>query len=376
MARFAPGSVWFARHWPVFVLLVLAVALRGWQWRNAPVISRDGIAFTRYAWQLDHEPWTDVLNRANRHPGYPVAVLAASYPVRVFMPGPPAALFQTSAQLVSFLSGVLLVLPLYALGRELIGRRGAFVACLLVFSLPAASEVMVDAVSEPLFLLLAVTSLWSAVRALRTYRPSAFAMCGAFAGLAYLVRPEGLVVAAAAGVALVAAQFVRVHRRPWRVALTGAVCLVLAVIVTGGPLVAATGKLTVKPSGAKFWGESACAEPRATVASAALFAVWQEDAPERGGMMWAMRAVGRELVEATFFWLWVPALAGLWLSRGRGPGAWVPFIVAAVMLALAWRVASTSGYLSKRHLLLVAIPAAYWAAAALVEVASRVRLRR
>ena len=380
MSESAPGPGWrqrLARHAPVLALFALALGVHGWQWRHAEVISRDGIAFTRYAWQLGNEPWAEVLAHADRHPGYPAAVLAASHVVRAVAPGPPAAVFMTSAQLVSFLAGVLLVLPLYALGRELVGRRAAFVAVVLVLSLPAAGAVMVDAVTEPLFLLLAVTALWAGVRALRTYRPAAFAACGAFAGGAYLVRPEGLVIAAAVGAALAAGQVVRAHRRPWPAAMAGAACLVVAVAAVGSPLMAATGRLTLKPSAAKFWDAAGVqAEPDAACVGP-LFAVWREDSPGHGGPAWAVGAVARVLAATTFNWMWVPAMVGLWLHRGRrGPGAWAVYLVALVMLALAWRVAATSGYLSKRHLLLVAFVGAYWAAVALVAVAARMRASR
>src|SRR5439155_6707375 len=63
--------------------------------------------------------------------------------------------------------------------------------------LPVGARVMSDALSESLFLLMSATALLLAVRAFQTGSWRPFGLCGLFAGLAYLTRPEGILIVVA-----------------------------------------------------------------------------------------------------------------------------------------------------------------------------------
>src|SRR5262249_49195146 len=158
---------------------------------HTEVAARDSIGFIRYAWQLQHRPWQEVLPHAEQHPGYPVVLLGVSLPVRQFLHLPDALAMQLSAQLASALAGVLLIFPMFSLGRELFDRTTGFGAALLFQCLPASGRVLSDGLSEATFLLLAATALYCGVRALRTRSVFGFGLCGLCSGLAYLTRPEG-----------------------------------------------------------------------------------------------------------------------------------------------------------------------------------------
>lgn len=166
--------------------------MRLWQVVHTEVTSRDSIGFIRYAWQLQHQedPFA-VVRGAEQHPGYPLMVLAASWPVRLFHPGPDSVAMQLSAQIASSLASVLLVIPLFLLGRDLFNRSVAFWATLLIQTLPATGELLADGLSESTFLLFAVTGWWAGLRALRGSRPGWYFLCGVSGTLAYLTRPEG-----------------------------------------------------------------------------------------------------------------------------------------------------------------------------------------
>src|SRR5262245_50244379 len=163
----------------VLVVVFLAAGLRVWQVSHLEITATDSVAFIQYAWQLDHHPWPEVLRQANRHPGYPVAILAASRFVRPFSGGPESAVMQRSAQLASAFASVLLVLPMLFLGRELFDRQTAFGACVLFQCFPSSSQVFADGLCEALYLLFAASALWLAVRGLRTRAVWPFALCGA-----------------------------------------------------------------------------------------------------------------------------------------------------------------------------------------------------
>src|SRR5260370_4886806 len=173
------------------VLFLLTASSRAWLIGHTEVAARDSVGFIRYALELERYPWKEVLERSLQHPGYPMVLLAVSWPVRYILGGTDAVSMQLSAQLASAFAGVLLIIPMYYLGRDLFGRRAGFWGTALFQCLPVSARVMSDALSEATFLLFTTTALLLAVRALRSQSAARFAWCGLFSGLAYLTRPHG-----------------------------------------------------------------------------------------------------------------------------------------------------------------------------------------
>jgi hypothetical protein len=363
------------------LLLLAATGLRAWHLTHTEVAARDSIGYIRYAWQFRHHPWVETIRdpRQQQHPGYPLSVLAVSYPVRALVSGSDAEVMQLSAQLASCLASVLLVVPMYFLGRALFNRGAGFWAALVFQCLPASGRVFADGLSEGVFLLCAATAMLGAVRAFRGHSPVWFSLTGLFGGLAYLVRPEGALIVAATGLVLLVVQCVRSRRAPWRRFLACGTALALTALAAGGPLVAITGKLTVKPTPNRLFEQQTDMPPQATTARARLgsstgegplFAVWLNN---DGVRTKGLKAVGLEFVKGGHYVLWFPALLGLWWFRDRFrllPGAWVPLLVSLAILGLMWRVASLVGYVSDRHLLLPLLCATFWAAAAVPRAVS------
>jgi hypothetical protein len=359
------------------LLLLVAVSLRAWHLKHTEVAARDSIGFIRYAWQLAHHPWVKTIADPGQqqHFGYPFAILAVSYPVRAFVSGPETTVMQLSAQLTSCLASILLVVPSYYLGRELFNRGVGFWAALLFQCLPAGARVFADGLSEGVFLLLAATALFGAVRAFRAHSPAWFALTGAAGALAYLTRPEGALIVAATGLVLLAVQCVRARRAPWPRFLACGAALGVTAVTVGSPLFLITGHLTVKPSAKGVWEtatEAGAAELPVSAggeARAALpFAVWVS-----AEVNTAMKAVGREFAKGGYYVLWLPTLLGLFWFRDRfrqQPGGWVLLLVGLAILVLMWRVASLFGYVSDRHLLLALFCASYLATATVPRLVS------
>src|SRR5262249_17996251 len=126
------------------ILAVCAAAIHFWIVFHTEVASRDSIGYIRFAWQLEHQPWKQAIRHADQHPGYPRAILTPSLVVRTLTPAPFAVVMQLSAQLASALASVLLVVPMFYLGRELFDRRVGFWTSLLFQCLPATSRVLAD----------------------------------------------------------------------------------------------------------------------------------------------------------------------------------------------------------------------------------------
>jgi hypothetical protein len=371
------SSRWLAARRDLGLLLVLVLvcgALRTWQLTHTEVAARDSIGYIRTAWQFREAPWTNVINGAEQHPGYALALLAVSYPVRWFVHATDAVTMQLSAQLCSALAGILLVVPTYYLGRALFNRSVGFGAALLFQFLPTSSRILADGLSEGTFLLCAAAGLLFATLALRRDSNVLFGLTGLAGGLAYLTRPEGVLVVLATGMVLLGMQIRRDWRRSWlEVAACGA-CLLGGWLLIGAPfMTAAGGRFTVKNTGVQIMeAKFKSAAPMPPDQKERLAPV--DGSPEiitktlqkENRLVWGARKLGAELLKGFFFVTWIPALMGLWWHRRRlrrVAGMWVLLLVGAGMLALLYRVASYMRYISDRHTLLLIYCSCFWAAA-------------
>jgi 4-amino-4-deoxy-L-arabinose transferase-like glycosyltransferase len=397
-----PLSNWRRDAGLLLVLILLAAGLRTWQITHTEVAARDSISFVRYAWQLEHQPLSRVLREGEHHPGYPAAVWLVSQAVRHFDHRPMSEVMELSAQLASALASLLLVLPIFYIGKELFDHRVGFWTCLLFQCLPASSRVLADGLTEALFLLFAVSALVFAIRALRGDRALPFVLCGVCSGLAYLTRPEGALIGAITGIGLLVMQIRRSQRRPWPRFVACGLGLVLASLALAGPFVAVTGKLTTKPSANRLTSPnpegtssrlivSGPLAGRETISQnpngwtgGPLFAIWRgfnEDLDRQSGkdvavgrFWWSVYALGFDLGKGYFYVFWLPVLIGLWWFRDRfrcEPGALVMLLVNTSIVLLLWRVAVVIGYASDRHLLLPILCGLYWGTAALLDVPQR-----
>jgi 4-amino-4-deoxy-L-arabinose transferase-like glycosyltransferase len=385
----------------LLTLFVLAGLIRCWLISHTEVTARDGVGFMRYAWQLKTQPWTHVL-RENPHPPlYPFTILLVSYPVRTLLPGGDTFLLQLSAQLTTALASLLLIVPLYYLGRDLFDRRVGFWAAFLFQCLPPGARVLSDALSEGLFLLLAATACWLALRAFQEGGTLRFGLMGLCSGLAYLARPEGALIGLAMGGVLLGRQAWRGVRWPWRRVLVCGMSLALPALTLALPYMAVIGHFTNKTtaisvlhagvtdasrSGPQTTAskEIVAAEPRAhprraaaAPPLAAIWAVWgpgSKDYGFLGRQVWCLAAVAKEVMRGFYYAAWLPALWGIYRHARRlriVPGVWV--ILAALLmdwLAL-WRVAYVVGYVAERHSLLTVMFGMPWAAAGVTDLGRR-----
>lgn len=360
----------------VLLLLLLAAGIHGWLIAHTTVPARDGIGFIRYAWELRHRPWRPVL-RTNAHPPlYPLAVMAASELIPPHAGTSQAVGMQLAAQLVSGLAGTLLVVPMFFLGRLLFNRKVAFGAALLFQCLPGPARMTSDALSEGLFLLLAISALAAAASGLRNPSSGKFALCGLCSGLAYLTRPEGLLLIVAVSMVLVAGGMFqdRTWARPGAPAWSA---LVLTATAVALPYICVTGRLTNKPTGRHFLDGAAGIEtgarpaPRAAAGGplvASMLAVfWDGGGEHPAGRGWRVgRTIALEWAKALHYLAAAAALAGLcWFRReGRSsPAAGLVLLTAALYLGAVGVVGWSRAYVSERHVLLPVLLSTYWAAA-------------
>jgi hypothetical protein len=153
--------------WAIGLLLMLAGLVHGWLFTHTEVAARDCIGFIRYAWRLEHQPLADVMRTSEVHPGYPVAIHLTKRIVALFYHQSEPSLMERTAQVVSCVMGLLLVVPMFFLGRELFSARVGFWAALLFQCLPASGRVLSDGLSEATFFFFFAMSAWQGVRGLR-----------------------------------------------------------------------------------------------------------------------------------------------------------------------------------------------------------------
>ena len=371
----------------VMLLIVLAGGIRAWLITHTEVAARDSIGFIRYAAELEQMPWTKVLSHSHQHPGYPILIMAVSWPIRQFAGGTTPQIMQLSAQIAGGLAGILLTIPMYFLGKELLDRKTGFWGAALFQCLPVSARVLSDGLSESTFLLFTCSSLLFAAQAARSGSYQRFALCGFLAGLAYLVRPEGGLIVVAVLVALIGLQFSKEWRRPWTKAVGLGTCMAVAAAMTGSPFVWATGSITVKPTPRIMIGSSPLEAPRDIDPSAqrlpgsekdgdvadaprplfaSLFAIYAS--PKlKDHRLWAFQAIGTEVAKGYQYFALVPVVVGVWIFRGRirsVPGAWVIAALCGLHFVVLWRLAVVMGYLSDRHVLLLVLCGAFPAAGA------------
>jgi hypothetical protein len=315
-------------------------------------------------------------------------MLLVSWPVRA-VAGTDCDSMVLSAQIANAIAGVLLVFPMFALGRLLFNRRTAFFAVALFQALPVAARVTSDGLSDGLFLLVTTTTLWLAVRALRHPSAGGFALCGIGVGFGYLVRPEGVLAAGAVGI--VVALLLLARRWQPRTAMAAYAGLAAGMLLTGIPYVALTGHLSNKPTAHRVEQklrqllgiDPVDVGPTARHSGVMLLAEWYLD-PNGGSRdpdwTWVLQALGSETFKSFHYAPAALALAGLWFYRRRltiDPAGSLLLVMIGMQAVALWAAAMTGdqAYVSERHTLVIVLAGSFWAAAAIPIVARWVAAR-
>lgn len=389
------------RHWRrdlilVLILFLAGVSVKGWLVARTEVLARDGVGYIRFADRLEKEDWSKVLLSEEQHPLYPLHVLAIQQLNRPLHPHQRNALtWQSSAQAANLLAGVLLALPMFLIGRDLFDPRVGFWGALLFQLLPVPARVTADTLSEGTYLLWMACAVYFAIRAFQTRGTLWFALTGIAGGLAYLVRPEGVLVIALTGALLIGMQVLRSSRIPWLQFLACLGALGLAAILTAAPYWIAIGHVTNKPStrtlinnliqramgGVTSSSEKALTPPAAGGLLLASRFTDGVDGVEHDevGPWFALYEVLDELSKAFYYVTWIPGVIGLvWCVRRvrQSPGLLLILLLPLVSLLVLWQLALRVHYVSERHTLLIVMCGCLFSAAALFRGADLVASTR
>ncbi len=347
------GAIAPARQ--ILLIAALAGLLLGWLTTHTDIFFADGLRYISQARAIDRGSAVEGLKNAVDHPVYPLAIAAVH---RVTGGNDPHA-WQVAAQLASSLAGVILVLPLYLVNRELFGERAAVAGCLLFYAVPLTGHVFADTLSESTFLLFWLTGLWAALRFIKSGRVAWIPLVLVGSALAYLTRPEGLLLPAAVVTTLVLSpRWVLGGLGKRGVIIVGLLVIGAAVLV--GPYVLMKGGLGTKPSVARLLGTA----PRSAAHAVERQKPLAFNQSLSKTYVLAVKAVEKAVNDAVGLPLLIFAVPGIVLTRPR-EGAirqWKLLAVIAVASLLALiRLHATGGYCSPRHAILLStilIPAA------------------
>ncbi len=333
-------------RWRLLVLLAVAAAVHWWVVANTCVTARDSIGFARYALALGDSTRSrsNVLREQAHPPGYPLAVLVVSRLIPTH--GPLTEHMLLAAQVASSVAGVLIVIPVYRLGRRLFSPAAGFWSAMLLQFLPVFARDTADGLSDGLFLFFAVSAISCRVRAIDRTRAWPWLLaCGLLSGLAYLVRPEGVLVPLAA----VATLLPRVRRAGFARTAGAVAALAIGFATPAAPYMAVIGDFTNK----RAMKDDAKEEVREDARAPAGGPVFAETVPDPRAV-WTGLITAKEWWKVGHYGVAIYAVIGLAMTVRRvwrEPRFWLPVLYAVGQLAVVLVLGFRKGYVSERHLL-------------------------
>jgi 4-amino-4-deoxy-L-arabinose transferase-like glycosyltransferase len=210
------------------------------------IIENEGVEYTRLAWNWFHgQGYVSVFG--GTHTLFP-----PFYPFLIGVVAPLAGSEEAAARVVSLVAGLVLVAAVHGLARAVFDDRVALLAGALAALHPALVALSVTTFSGAPYVGLAGAATYAAVACLRRPGGSRAAATGLFAGLAYLTRPEGLLLALGLGGLLLASGVLR--HRSWRKGLRDAGIAVGVAAILAAPYVAHLSRIA---GGFRWEGKSA-----------------------------------------------------------------------------------------------------------------------
>ena len=171
----------------LLILLFIASLLGVYLIATTVLIAKDGVYYIERAQKLSSDPVGIIKGHP---PGYPFLIFSAHKFVTLFTDNPSVFTWIYTAQVVTLLCRLIALIPLYLIGKFLVGNRRSFWAILILIILPYPAEFGSDALRDwPHILFLAVGFLfllWGAKQG----KWWMFGIAGMAAGLGFLIRPE------------------------------------------------------------------------------------------------------------------------------------------------------------------------------------------
>jgi 4-amino-4-deoxy-L-arabinose transferase-like glycosyltransferase len=151
------------------------------------LISRDGILYISRAQRFSEEPIKVI--QQGIPPGYPVLIYLAHKATTLFFQASVYTWCYT-AQSVSLLCRIISFIPLYFIGKILVGRRKTFWALFIIIFLPYPAVFGSDVLRDWPHILFLSVSLLFLLLGIRNQKWWFFALSGFISALGHTIRPE------------------------------------------------------------------------------------------------------------------------------------------------------------------------------------------
>ena len=166
------------------ILLLASLILSTYLFFRTYVISMDGaFQYIPMAKNFVSGLFSKGLREYGQQPLYPFLIAMVSHLVTDF---------EVAGKLVSTLFGVLMIFPVYFLGKRIFDQKIAFLSTLVLVIHPYIRRFSADVLKESTYLFFLATAFWFAWRTLEKEKRYLFLFIPLFSALAYLVRPDGV----------------------------------------------------------------------------------------------------------------------------------------------------------------------------------------
>ena len=184
------------------ILMGLCLALGVYLIATTVLISKDGVFYIGQAQGFPRDP----LGVARRHPpGYPALLWIAHAVAGLFSRSDSVVSWIYVSQSITLLCRLLALIPLYLLGKSLIGGGRAFWAVLILVGLPYPAQFGSDVLRDWPYVMFLSLGFWLLYEALHRRAWWMFALVGLDAAVGYLIQPAAaqLVLYGLLGLAIV-----------------------------------------------------------------------------------------------------------------------------------------------------------------------------
>ncbi len=167
----------------LILLFLISFLLSLYLYFHTYVIALDGaFQYIPLAKAFASGAFREALETTGQQPLYPFLIALLSR----FTPD-----MEMAGRLVASLSGILLIFPVYYLGKRLVSQRVAFFSALLLALHPYIRRYSADVLKESTYLFFLALALWFTWRTIQREDKFAFLLVPVWSLLAYLVRPDG-----------------------------------------------------------------------------------------------------------------------------------------------------------------------------------------
>jgi hypothetical protein len=357
----------------LIVLFLVACVLGIYLIASTALISKDGVLYIEQAKLLSSDP--AAVMKGNT-PGYPILIFAAHKFVGLF--GDNSSLFGWiyTAQGVTLLCRLLALVPLYLIGKRLVGGRNSFYAMLILILLPHPAKMSCELTREWPHVLFLATGFLLLLRGAARSTWWTFGAAGVATGLAHIIRPEGaqLVVF---GVLWLLLRLARPGRNLTRVkAVLALVVLLIGFAIPVAPYAKARGRIMPHKVrgliGSSCEIQSEAVPARGSRGHNEMYA----KAGLLGGMAEAVREFIEKVNENLLYFFVPPLLIGAYIrsrDRRRATDAEKFFITAFLLFNVTAPILlhCCFGYMSRRHVLPVVLLAVFYVPSGLRAISDR-----